>query len=342
MKKIIKIISVSVFLIYIFSSFAFGMAGDKAKGVVIFFKEDKIVLKTNNTRLEDICDAVENLTGIRIIVDDILLNKSVSVDIGRKRVEDLLIKIVEEVPFARFIKILKSEEQKELLYFIIFKKSKDSKEIDNEFYDKKDGLQKAFLAKYNGLGMSGRLSISGTFKLSGAMPYKLPMEIKRFAEDFMESNNVLLNISDITLKVKRIKDNFIDYKQYYKGVLIDNLRSYALQVKYVEKEDGLHIIVSNNTIPKINISVQPKITEEEAVKLVVNEIRRLEKNSMLYAKEDVIPESIELKILPQLEIETDKIIEKFKTMSLYWSVNIDFYNFFVDAKTGKVYKAKYL
>jgi hypothetical protein len=313
------------------------------RGVILFFNENDIELKTNETSLEDICDAIENLTEIKIIIDDILLYKRVSIDVRKKNVEELLISIVKKIPFARYIKILKSEEQKDLECFIIFKKAEDAKEAASEYYSIKSGLQEAFTAKHNALKMSGKLSISGVFKPTGFIPYKLPKELKRFANYFLEENKILLNLTDVTLKVSRIGNEYINYKQYYKDVLIDNLRSYAFQIKYFEKDEGPLIMISNNTIPNINISVQPKITEEEAVDIVVNAIRKFEKNSKLYTKEEeVIPESIELKILPQLGIEADGIIEKFKAISLYWSVNIDFYSYYVDAKTGTVYKDKSL
>ncbi len=321
---------------------AFGMGNRPQKGVILFFSESNIVLKTNNTRLEDICDAVSSLTGINIIVDNAFLDKSITVDINEKGITALLERIVKVVPFARYLQILKSDKERELQYFIIFRKAKESKEIGTILYSMKEGLQKAFLSKHNATRMSGKLSISGTFRQAVPIPYDLPGEIKRYAFDFLENNRTLLALNDVALAVKRIGKDFIDYEQYYKGVVIDNLRSYALQVKSIRRDGSFIIVISNNTIPDINISVQPMIPEEKAVQLVIDEFNKLPQNSGLYGPEGLIPESVELKILPRLDIKTDMIIEKFKTMALYWSVNIDFYNFYVDAKTGAIYKVKTL
>lgn len=321
----------------------FSMGDSSQRGVVMFFHENKIVLKTHNTNLEEIAAAIENLTGIKIVVDDILLYKRITIDTTKKDIEGLIYTIVRKIPMARYTKIVSDDEKKTLQQFIIFQKAKGADEIEKEYLSIKRGLQNAFVAKHKALKVSGKLSISGIFKLNGTTVYKLPRDMGKFAKHFLDENKELLSIKHVNLKVKRYGDDYINFGQYYKDIVVDNLRSHSLQIRYLTKEDGHYIMIANNTIPNmLEISVQPKITKSEAIGLVVDEIRKLKKNSKLYLKEEVMPESIELKILPWLDIETDTIIERFKTMSLYWSVKIDFYSYFVDAKTGKVYKDKSL
>jgi type II secretory pathway component GspD/PulD (secretin) len=320
------------------------MSRPARRGVIIFFHDNNITLKAEDATLEDICDAVGNLAGVKIIVDDILLDENISVDVKKDSVEELLKTIVSKIPFARHLKIMKNGEEEEevVSYFVIFKKDAKAKEVPTEYINKKRGLQEAFAAKHNASKISGKLSVSGMFKLTDSVPYDLPNELLNFSEYLIEENKALLNLEKVTLKINRVGNDYIDYNQYHNDVVIDNLRSYAFQVKMIKKDGERFIVISNNTIPEVNTSVQPKITEEEAVKLVLETIRKAEKNSKLYLNDEVIPESIELKIMPRLDSEIDKIVEKFKNMSLYWSVRIDFYSYYVDAKTGTIYKEKSL
>ncbi len=340
MRKILFLIMA----ITIFASAAHGMGSrPQQRGVIIFFNSSGIVLKANKTRLGDIAETLENLAGVKVTVDDSIRNNKITADLKEKNIEELLKKIVGKVPLARYIKIAGSDKEKKLENFIIFKKSREASEINIGMNNLNDGLKVAFLSKHNALPVSGKLSTSGTFKVSKSSRYIFPDDIKPFAADFINSNRTLLNLQDVSLRIKKLGREFVNYEQYFNGVVVDNLRSYAFQARCIKDDDGsFSILISNNSIPNISISVQPKISEESAVELVLTEIRKLGDNRELYTGHKVIPEAVELRILPQLDIEADRIIEKFKTMALYWSVNIDFFNYYVDAKTGKVYKSNAL
>ncbi len=159
---------------------------------------------------------------------------------------------------------------------------------------------------------------------TGRGELKSEADAEALARDFLTENAGLFKIDMSALKVKRLRQNKkfgywdIEYIQTYNGIPV-----YRGEVGITLSNNSIIKSLGNNFYPDINISIEPKITKEEAIRIAENEVKGYRR-----------VESVELYILPQMK---DGKLE----YRLTWRTYFKGAYFFIDAVNGEIIHKEY-